>query len=211
MAITETRVRKGIKPSFNFNIDGYHEPVFTPTESNVGGALLYISDNLSYEARNDLDYLLYCLSLLKSVFVEIPVSNSPNIIVGSIYKHPSLALDVFNSDFLEPLLLKIGKENKQILLLGDFNINLLHTSSDSKILSFLNNLGSHLILPNIFLPTRITEHSMTLIDNIFSSISGHDNFPGNFLYSISDHLPQFHLMRKPQIEQSGKGHFIRQD
>ena len=35
---------------------------------------------------------------------------------------------------------------------------------------------------------------MTLIDNIFSSISEKRSFSGNLLYSISDHLPQFHLV-----------------
>ena len=38
---------------------------------------------------------------------------------------------------------------------------------------------------------------MTLIDNIFSSISDKRSFSGNLLYSISDHLPQFHLVCDP--------------
>ena len=65
-----------------------------------------------------------------------------------------------------------SKSARKTFLLGDFNINLLNMSTDPKVSSFLSNLGSHLILPNILLPTRITDNSMTLIDNIFSSISG---------------------------------------
>lgn len=122
-----------------------------------------------------------------------------NLIVGSIYKHPSLSLEDFNKYF-QPLLTKISMEKKQILLLGDFNIDLLHASTDPSILTFLNDLGSHFLLPNIFLPTRITDHSITLIDNIFSSISGKQSFSGNFLYNISDHLPQFHLIRGPSLK-----------
>ena len=155
--------------------------------------MLYISNNLAYEPRKDLDSMLYYPSLLESTFAEISCPNSTNTIVGSIYKHPLLSLDEF-SKLLEPLLNKINKENKQILLLGDFNINLLNAPSDSNILSYLNNFGSHFLIPNIFLPTRITDHSMTLIDNIFSSISEKHSFSGNLLYSISDHLPQFHLV-----------------
>ena len=41
---------------------------------------------------------------------------------------------------------------------------------------------------------------MTLIDNIFSSISEKESFSGNLLYSISDHLPQFHLVRGPSAK-----------
>ena len=211
IAITETRFVKGVKPSFDFNLNGYHEPVYTPTEASVGGALLYISHNVPFETRHDFNSMLYSPSLLESVFVEISVSNSPNIIAGSIYKHPSLSTEEFNSNFLEPFLIKASKENKQILLLGDFNINLLHSSSDRNTLSFLNNLGSHLIIPNIFLPTRITDHSMTLIDNIFSSITGFDSFSGNFLYSISDHLPQFHLLRRPPSTQPKQQNMQRKD
>ena len=85
MAITESRLIKNKKPSFNLNLDGYHSPVHTPTEASVGGALLYISKNLSFEPRNDLNSMLYCSSLLESVFVEIPVPNSPNIIACLLY------------------------------------------------------------------------------------------------------------------------------
>ena len=67
------------------------------------------------------------------------------------------------------------------------------------------------MLPNILLPTRITDHSTTLIDNIFSSISCHESFSGNFIYSISDHLPQFLLLRKPPIKQYKKSENVMKD
>lgn len=44
------------------------------------------------------------------------------------------------------------------------------------------------------MPTRITETSKTLIDNIFSSLTEYECISGNLLHSISDHLPQFLLM-----------------
>ena len=137
--------------------------------------------------------------MLKFLFLTL----QKKTIVGSIYKHPLLSLDEFNK-LLEPLLNKINKENKHVLLLGDFNINLLNAPSDQNILSYMNNFGSHFLIPNIFLPTRITDHSMTLIDNIFSTISEQRSFSGNLLYSISDHLPQFYLIcgpsQKPKAE-----------
>ena len=95
----------------------------------------------------------------------------------------------FNSDFLNPFLHKVGLENKELILLGNFNVNLLNTDDDSS--HFLDCLGSNLILPQILLPTRILGDSHTLIDNIFSSVTGSFNVSGNIRYSISDHLPQF--------------------
>ena len=95
----------------------------------------------------------------------------------------------FNSDFLNPFLHKVGLENKELILLGNFNVNLLNTDDD--LSHFLDCLGSNLILPQILLPTRIVGDSHTLIDNIFSSVTGSSNVSGNTCYSISDHLPNF--------------------
>ena len=123
-----------------------------------------------------------------------------------------MSLDLFNSDFLIPLIHEITSENKQILLLGDFNIDLLKSDNDPNIMSFMDILGSNLILPQILLPTRITEHSKTLIDNIFSTPTDSGTISGNLCYSISDHLPQFCLF--PTLEFCGigdHGPFYRQD
>lgn len=97
MAITETCILKSKKLSFNFYLENCHEPLHTPTEASVGGTMLYVSKNLSYEPREDLDSL-YCPTLLESTFAEIYLPNTTNIIVGSIYK------------LLEPLLNKINKQ-----------------------------------------------------------------------------------------------------
>ena len=97
----------------------------------------------------------------------------------------------FNSDYLKPLLHKISTERKKVLLLGDFNFDLLKCEDVPSITSFMDILSSNFILPQILLPTRVTEHSKTLIDNIFSSPSEYGFISGNLCYSISDHLPQF--------------------
>ena len=88
---------------------------------------------------------------LESTFAEICLTNRKNIIIGCIYKHPHLDIDLFNNEFLSALLKKTSKENKTIILLGDFNINLL-----SCTFNFLDHLGEYQILPAITLPTRIT-------------------------------------------------------
>ena len=51
--------------------------------------------------------------------------------------------------------------------MGDFNIDLLKFESHSATDGFLNTLGSNFFQPYILQPTRITDHSATLIDNIF--------------------------------------------
>ena len=51
--------------------------------------------------------------------------------------------------------------------MGDFNIDLLKFKSHSATDGFLNTLGSNFFQPYIMQPPRITNHSATLIDNIF--------------------------------------------
>ena len=80
-----------------------------------------------------------------------------------------MSVNMFNTNFLSPLLQLVSMENKSIVLLGDFNINLLKYDNNSEISSFLDLCESHTLLPRVILPTRITETSKTLIDNIFSN------------------------------------------
>ena len=55
-------------------------------------------------------------------------------------------------------------------------------------------MGSYDLLPQIMLPTRITDNSKTLIGNIFLDSSSFLPISGNLTYHISDHLPQFLLL-----------------
>ena len=50
---------------------------------------------------------------------------------------------------------------------GDFNINLLRTQCNNNAKLFLNITYSNYYFPVILRPTRITNNSCTLIDNIF--------------------------------------------
>jgi hypothetical protein len=187
IAITETRLLKD-KSSVNLSLPDYSVE-HTPTESSAGGALLFISNNISYKPRLDLTQAFYQSKNLESIFIEILQPKKTNIIVGSIYRHPIMSIEDFNNEFLNPLLEKVGSENKTVILLGDFNVDLL--KADSNISNFMDILSSHSFLPTIFLPTRITFNSRSLIDNIFVSNTQFDYNTGNIVYKISDHLPQF--------------------
>ena len=103
-------------------------------------------------------------------------------------------IDDFN-EYLKNLLKKLDKEKKQVYLLGDFNLDLLQTENNDKIGEYYDILTSHLFVPHITLPTRITSSSKTLIDNIFSNDPDFSTgISGNFTFSISDHLPQFLIL-----------------
>ena len=82
-------------------------------------------------------------------------------------------------------------ENKNCILTGNFNLNLLKHAKSPGVSKFLENLLSHNFMPQITLPTRITEKTATLIDNILINNNVLSCISGNITTSISDHLPQF--------------------
>ena len=104
-----------------------------------------------------------------------PMVLSITILISEIY----MPIEEFNDEYILPLLEKASKENKPLILLGDFNINLLKSDSDNSVSNFLDILGSFSLLPQIIFPTRLTNTSKTLIDNIFIDSSTFQVSPGN--------------------------------
>ena len=100
----------------------------------------------------------------------------------------------FNYNYLNQLLENISKEKKYFFLLGDFNVNLLNYSEHNQTNEFSDSLASNSFISLILQPTKITSHSNTLIDNIFSNVIDPDIILGNLTATISDHLPQFSII-----------------
>ena len=122
LAITETRIKKDSSSPINLQSNNY-SIVHTLTESSAGGTLLYKNKRLSYQLRNDLT--LYDPGKIESNLMEIICSKSTAVIVGCIYKHPTLPVNDFTNNFISHLPLKLQKESsKRAFLLGDFKINI---------------------------------------------------------------------------------------
>ena len=159
-----------------------------PTKSEKGGALLHISKQLIYKNRQDLN--INKDEMLESVFIEVLSKSNKNTLIGCVYKQPKLALADFTQIFIQPLLDKLSFENENIIFLGDFNIDLSHYENDNQTM-FLDYMYSSPLSPQITIPTRITPHSKTLIDNIFTNSADSSSISSNLSFSISDHLAQF--------------------
>ena len=164
----------------------------TPTESSAGGTLLYFANHLSYKPRNDLN--IFKKSELESTLLEVINPQKSNIIIESIYRHPSMGLDDFNKNILNRLLEKVFKEQKSLYLLGDFNVKLLNYNDHSPTNEFLDSLASNSVIPCVLQPARITDHSKTFIDNIFSNVITVDAISGNLTAAISDQLLQIMIV-----------------
>ena len=83
----------------------------------------------------------------QSTWTEIKNKKSKNRIFGCMYRSPNKTHDVA----------EISKENKEIYLCGDFNIDLLKIDKGSYFLDFYNILNSYGILPSIIHTSRVVE------------------------------------------------------
>ncbi len=184
--ITETSQKVDQNFKCNVSMDGY-ESFFTSSNSNKGGTGIYVKETYNTVERTDLnvqkdDY--------ESVWIEIINSKSKNIVCGCIYRHPRANLEEFN-EYMNKTLVTLSRENKDTFIAGDFNIDLLKLEKNNSYQDFYNLMTSYSFLPQIVHPTRVTNSSATVIDNIYSNCSEISQNSGNILIKISEHFSQF--------------------
>ena len=90
--------------------------------------------------------------------------------------------------------------NKEVYICGDFNLDLLKIDTDNFSQYFFNLLCSYGLLPHILQPMRVTEHSATVLDNIFSNNIQDDIISGNILLTLSKHFSQFISVNRGKID-----------
>ena len=190
IAISESKLIKGVEPLHDITLPNYHIE-HTPTEASKGGTLLYISNKLNYKIRKDLE--IYESKKIESTFIEIINTTGKNVIIGCIYKHHTISPNDF-SEAMSKLLIKVSKEKKPCYLAGDFNMNLLQLENKPEIENYFDMITNQNFTPLITYPTRITNKSKTLIDNIFTNEFSSNIVSGNLTVGISDHIPQFTLI-----------------
>ena len=152
------------------------------------GTLIYIDQNVKYKIREELK--LYKSKEIESTFLEKSKTIKKNVIDGCIYKHPGAAIQEFTNDFICPLLEKLITEKKEVILMGDYNINILNSDVDNQT-NFLNTMYSNSFFPTINTPNHISTTSRTLIDNMFYNDITKNIISGNITTYISDHLTQY--------------------
>ena len=129
--------------------------------------------------------------MVESTFIEILNKKQENMIIGCVYKHLKHEVSDFTNNFITPLLDKLSNENKDIMIMGDFNINLITYNDDKNTGNFLDTMFCQSFLLYMTTPTRITRNTKTLIDNIYYSKLLSNIISGNLSGIISDPLGLF--------------------
>jgi endonuclease/exonuclease/phosphatase (EEP) superfamily protein YafD len=185
----------GSPPDFSmFAIPNYTTIPLTATISSHSGLVIYLHNRHQYTLRN----YKYNNSIWEGLFIDVFGDHIRNkITLGNIYRQPrEQFIDEFLKD-LNPILHSLGKQNNDIMLAGDFNIDLLLATKTQKHGQFLDLFISNGFQPNICLPTRV-QATATLIDNIFYKKSNLNTSlsSGIIVSQISDHFPYFSCLNQ---------------
>jgi exonuclease III len=94
-----------------------------------------------------------------------------NKIIRVIYRPntaPKSDLNIFFTSYSEILEI-LNNENKEIVVMGDFNIDLLQFNKHNPTDDFVNNAFTQSFVPVITKSMRVTYTSATLIDHIYTN------------------------------------------
>lgn len=170
-------------------IDGYNFEQKFRSSKMGGGVGIYITKSAKYVMRDDL--AVFVEGIYESVFIELLNEKGKNIIVGEVYRVPGTDEKLFLEN-IKCLLDKTKKEKKQLLMGSDQNMDYLKINfhfNTNKLFDLVTAYGA---IPVITKPTRITNSSATLIDNIYINMELTSDYKSAILlYDISDHLPCF--------------------
>lgn len=159
MGLSETKL-KGHKLSKLFHVEGYQPPFRKDNLSNGGGGIMvYVRNNIIAKRREDLE-----INDISCVWLEITQGKGKSFLIGNLYRPPDSRVEY--NDRFEGLIENASQEGKEIILLGDFNKNLLADKMDMDWQNLTLSLGLSQMVSE---PTRVTPDSQTLIDHIYTS------------------------------------------
>ena len=154
LGLNETKLDKTI-PDIQVDIEGY-DILRRDRNRNGGGVALYIRQSLNYVNRQDLS----SHKDLEILTVEIKKPKSRPFLLTTWYRPPDSKVEIFEK--FESYLLKLDKEDKESMIVGDTNCNLLPQTPDrnTEHLKFITETYQYIQL--IDQPTRITTATRTL-------------------------------------------------
>ena len=152
----ETRLSDEISKE-EFPLSGYSLLSLEPSRPLTTGIVVYCSNHIQYKRLHHFEQFN-----IESLWLEISLKHSKPFLVCFLYRNPAEKSDWF--DRFNLLMDAVLLENKEIILLGDFNIDL---SSSRKQSSW--QYPSYGLSQLIDIPTRITSHSATTIDHIYTT------------------------------------------
>ncbi len=183
-----------------YNLNGYHLITRNRKSKNCGGLAIYIKNNFSYNVKNDLSE--YIEGEFESLVIEVKTRHKP-LILSEVYRVPntneSLSIERYRK-LLENF--KVAKY-ENILIGTDQNFDFLRINEHNNTSELFNVFITNSLIPLITRPTRVTDHTATLIDNIYTTLETDEQVYSGIILTktLSDHYPVFSLIGEtPKIK-----------
>ena len=145
-----------------------------------GGVGFYLRNSINFLIRPDLG-----LDDIEALTIEIHKYKTKPFLVTTWYRPPNSPIDLLAN--FENILRLIDIEEKESIIMGDLNCDLLHKDLDhmTKELNFITNLYQYNLL--IHEPTRETMNTSSLIDHFYTNKKDNIIIAGTTKITISDH------------------------
>ena len=196
IAITETWMNNDTIVS-DYEIDEYDLYYVNRVNKRGGGVGIYVKNELNCKQLKQ--YSVTYNDIMECITIELSFSKKKNVIISCVYRTPGSCVHAF-CEQIELLFSNITARNKKVVICGDFNIDLLQYDKQACINDFVDLMYSLGLTPVVNKPTRITEHSSTLIDNIFLNEVVNSNTSGVLIADVSDHLPIFTIINGENVQ-----------
>lgn len=194
ICLQETWLRKTDNTTL-FDMPGYQSVHLNASCSTHGGLVIYVSELFQYKTLD----LYETSKIWEGLFVDIYDSDN-KYTVCNIYRPPRDTNEVIENfiTIMSSILDRICASSSHLVIVGDFNIDLLCVNLRQKFSDYLDVMLSQGLTMQLCLPTRFSTHRATLIDHIFTKLppSHPTSQSGIILSHISDHLPSFVCITK---------------
>jgi len=146
--IVVTEIRKGNFESISSLLNGYKFHYHLAKFKITGGVGIFVRNDVICNERLDLNFTD---DNFENLTIEISVGLK-KWLISVFYRHPSTPISKFKACFYE-FLEKIDDENKNCIIFGDFNIDLVNKTTS--VQEYLNNVELYNFQQLIEKPTRV--------------------------------------------------------
>ena len=179
-------------------LPGFHNPILQDplrTSGKGGGLAIYVNkhvcddedDIVSFEPYNEPENFSGEFQFIK---LKECKGHRKTIVLVNVYRSPSNKPEKFN-DYFNLILQKLDTNryaNKNIYIAGDFNQDLIQHDDNSDCQNLINNAHNHGFIQIVARPTRLTDHSATLIDHVYTNNIDSVLSCNILTLDVSDHL-----------------------
>ena len=142
-----------------FKIDGYKLTSQGKMCSSHGGLAIYINEKFNFSTID----LNINSQIWEGQFIENEnIESNKSLILGNVYRPPNNTNNLYQSftnEFI-PILENLQRSNRETIIAGDFNIDLLKINNNATLGNYFNSVVAQSFFPQITLPTRFSPDTL---------------------------------------------------